>query len=702
MAQGVVISFRGMLRRLRLPLAAAAVTWLSASPELRAQQCHAPRTALVLSGGGAKGIAHIGVLRVLDSLGIRPDLVVGTSMGAVVGALYASGYTGRELDSLARGAPLAALFRTYQPLAPRSLGILQPLVVWEQGARGFAVQSASVVEAEANALLNAAMLRGNLLARGDFDSLPIPFRAVATDLAHREVVVLRSGDLAQAVRASAAVPLLFAPERRAGRFLADGGLSANIPVAVARAEGADRVIVVDATEHPRDSVEVYTPLLVADRLVQFLFQQNADSLGPGDLFIRPDVDGFASLNFSRGSIDRLLDRGLRAADSVVRPTECRSPASSRPSPALPTRLTGVGFGGADLSERLALSRLLGFDPGKLRDTLDYGLLLRRVRTLAAASEAYESVWLGPTGAGDSVRLDLAPRPSARRVAGLGLAYDNELGGRMWAGVVDRRFLGRALEGSGALFLGELRRELLVGLRRNYQVGRQLFRPTIEIRLAHEDIRRFDGDGDEIGQAVIREAIGFAGIERSLGTGWDLGIGAEGRTWDEPHRSDRSTIGAVARLTGATRQRGRVLWAETQWTGMYQRVAFEGTLAARLGVVRLTPRLRLGWGDGLPLQLGFPLGGDDGFPGYHLGERRGDREAMTSLLFTVPVRGPLLARLEIAAGGTDARSARFTGGGWTTGARIGLGAETPVGPVRFEYGVALRGRGALFVRLGRWF
>src|SRR6476661_5578385 len=501
-AQGVVISFRAMLSRLRLTLAAAAATWLSTGPELRAQQCHAPRTALVLSGGGAKGIAHIGVLRVLDSLGIRPDLVVGTSMGAVVGALYASGYTGRELDSLARVTPLAALFRTYQPQAPRSLGTLQPLVVWEQGARGFALQSASVVEAEANALLNAAMLRGNLLARGDFDSLPIPFRAVATDLSNRQTVVLRGGDLAQAVRASAAVPLLFAPERRAGRFLADGGLSANIPVAVARAEGAGRVIVVDATEHPRDSVEIYTPLLVADRLVQFLFQQSADSLGPGDLFIRPDVNGFASLNFSRGSIDRLLDRGLRAANAVVRPAGC-SPASNRPSPALPTRLVGVGFGDANPSERLALGRLLGFDPGKPRDTLDYGLLLRRVRTLANASEAYESVWLWPSGAGDSVRLDLTPRRAARRVAGLGLAYNNELGGRMWAGLVDRRFLGRALEGSGAFLLGELRRELLVGLRRNYQVGRQLFRPTVEIRLANEDVRRFDGNGDEIGQGVTR-------------------------------------------------------------------------------------------------------------------------------------------------------------------------------------------------------
>jgi NTE family protein len=618
-----------------------------------------------------------------------------------VGALYASGYSGRELDSLARVAPLAALFRTYQPLAPRSLGILQPLVVWEEGARGFAVQSASVVEAEANALVNAAMLRGNLLARGDFDSLPIPFRAVATDLSNRQTVVLRGGDLAQAVRASAAVPLLFTPERREGRFLIDGGLSANIPIAVARAEGAERVIVVDATAHPPDSISAYTPLLVADRLVQFLFQQRPDSLRPGDLYIRPDVGGFASLNFSPTNIERLLDRGVQAAVAAAHPTACVE-ETTRPSPSMPTRLVGVDVDSANASEQLALRRLLGFDPGKPRDTLDYELLLRRVRTLAAASESYESVWLGPTGGGDSVRLALTLRRAAPRVAGLGLAYDNELGGRMWTGVVDRRLLGFALEGSAALFLGEFRRELMVGFRRNYQVGRQLFRPTFTVRLANEEVRQFDSEGDELSSADTREAIGFAGIERALSLGWDVALGAEGRTWDEPGRSDRSTIGGVVRLTGASRQRGRVLLAEAQWTGMYQRIAVEGNLAARLGVIRVTPRLRLGWGNGLPLQLGFPLGGDDGLPGYHLGERRGDREAMTGILFTVPIRGPLLARLELAGGGTEAHSARFPGGGWTAGARIGLGAETPVGPVRFEYGLALRGREAIFVRLGRWF
>src|SRR3954449_1260671 len=136
-----------MLCRLRSVLVLLALISAGTLPRLAAQQCRPPRTALVLSGGGAKGLAHIGVLRVLDSLGIRPDLVVGTSIGAIVGALYASGYSGRELDSLARVTPLVDLFRSYQSLAPHSLGILQPLVVWEQGEGHFALQSAALVEA---------------------------------------------------------------------------------------------------------------------------------------------------------------------------------------------------------------------------------------------------------------------------------------------------------------------------------------------------------------------------------------------------------------------------------------------------------------------------------------------------------------------------------------------------------------------------
>lgn len=679
-----------------LRLLIALMCLLAAAPA-QAQTCRPARTALVLSGGGAKGLAHIGVLRVLDSLGIRPDLVVGSSMGAIIGGMYASGYSGREIDSLARALPMADLFRTYQPRAPRSLGLIQPLVVWEQGARRFTIQSAAVEEAEVNALVNGAMLRGNLLARGNFDSLPIPFRAVAADLADRTPVVLATGDLARAVRASFAIPLVFAPESLNGRILADGGLAANIPVAVARAEGAERVIVSDATERPGDSLDLFSPMGLADRLLGFLFEQGADSLGAEDILVRPAVEGFPSLNFSADNVDRLIRHGSGAADTTLSKARCLPRHQGTAQPALPSRVFSLAIEGTNASERLALRRLLGLGSS---DSLDAALLHSRVRHLAY-SEAYQAVWLAPRGSGDSVSFDVSVQRAPRRVVGLGLAYDNELGGRMWVGAVDRRVFDLALEGSTAVFLGEFRKELYLGLRRNYQLGRQLMTPVFTTRLASESVRRFEPDGDELGSGFTREALGFLGLERAFDAGWRVALGLSAHAWHEPGRN-RSTLGIGAQVIRAGRSVGQVLGIDVIWTGLYHRVAFDGEATIQTGPFRLEPRLRVGWGERLPLQATFPLGGEDGFPGLHIGERRGDREFVVSALFTYFLKGPFVGRVELAAGRSAFGGGIIASGGWLAGARAGLGAETPVGPVRFEYGLTHGGRDAVFVRLGRWF
>ncbi len=673
--------------------------WLSVVPQASGQSCPKVKTALVLSGGGAKGLAHIGLLRVLDSLGVRPDLVVGSSMGAVIGGMYASGYSGREIDSMARALPIAGLFRTYQPRAPRSLGLLQPLVVLEQGTGRFILQTATIREPEVNALVNSAMLRGNLAARGNFDSLPIPFRAVATDLANRAPVVLASGDLAQAVRASFAIPLIFSPESLDGRLLADGGLAANIPIATARRAGAERVIVSDATEQLGDSLDLYSPIALADRLLGFLFRQPDDSIIPGDILVRPAVEGFTSLNFSPQRVDQLIRNGRTAAEIAFQGVPCLQAKASPPprEAVLPTRITEVNIASTNASERLAVLRLLGLE---LSDTLDLPLLRSRVQNLAQ-SEAFRAVWLSPRGSGDSVSFNVTMQRSARRIVGLGIAYDNELGGRMWAGAVEHRLFNLALEGSTAILLGDFRQELYLGFRRNYQLGRQLMTPTFTTRLAHEAIRRFDADGNELVEATTREAIGFLGVERAFEPGWQLSLGITGHAWHEPGQ-DRATVGLAARALRATPSRVPVLQAGLLWTALYQRADFDGSLLFGVGPLQIRPRLRLGWGDGLPLQSTFPLGGEEGFPGLHLGEHRGDREALLGLMFSYNLAGPFLARLEVATGRSAFEGGLLDSEGWMTGVRAGLGARTPMGPVRLEYGVANGGRDAVFVRLGRWF
>jgi hypothetical protein len=272
---------------------------------------------------------------------------------------------------------------------------------------------------------------------------------------------------------------------------------------------------------------------------------------------------------------------------------------------------------------------------------------------------------------------------------------------MWAGAVEQRLFDLALEGSTALFLGDIRQELLIGFRRNYQLGRQLMTPALTTRFALEQVRRFSSDGDELSSGQTREVVGFLGVERTIPSGWELAAGLTGHVWHEPAR-DRATAGLEVRALKATPSRVPVVQAGLSWTGVYQRAALQFSGSLRHGRIQVFPRVRLGWGNELPLQSEFALGGEDGFPGLHLGERRGDREALLGLMLTHDLAGPFVARIELVTGRTGQGGPVIQSAGWLTGVRAGLGAHTPVGPVRVEYGVASTGRGAVFVRLGRWF
>jgi NTE family protein len=685
----------------RIVFALACVAALSPAPPrpLAAQSCGEP-LALVLSGGGAKGLAHIGVLRVLDSLGIRPDLVVGTSMGSIIGGMYASGYTGREIDSLARSLTLSDLFTRYAPQVPAALAPRPALAVWEQGDAKFALQRAAVREGEVNALLNAAMLRGNLLARGDFDSLRIPFRAVATDLSRRTEVVLRSGDLARAVRASMSIPVVFEPERLNGRYLGDGALVANIPAQTARDEGGRRLLVSDATEHLRDSLDLSDPLVLAEQLLGFLFNQPSVAPDSGDRLIRPPVDDYKSLDFSRENIAELIALGYQAARYALQEYPClpaaRVPATGTPSRAL--RVARIA-GRSDRSpEGRYVRRLLGLQDGA-------SLEIERVRggfRRLARHDGFRAVWLLPSGPPDSLTLGLVVRPASRRLAAVGLAYDNDLGGRMWLGAVDRHLLGQRAEGSLALGLGEQRQDLEAGLR-TYTVAERPLRPLATMLLSRERVRRFDPRGTEQQALKTHEAVGFLGLEPELGNMWQVLIGGRMHLWREPGAEDLDAWGGLLRLSSLDRLGPVQAQAELALTDGYTR--FLASFSARIpvsGSVAFTPSLRYGWGEELPVQSTFILGGWDGFPGFHIGEQRGDRAAFAGLVGIVKLTGPLSLRLEASAGQVALGGPALPQGEWELGGRTGLNVETPIGPIRLEYGIERGGRDEFFVRLGEWF
>jgi NTE family protein len=677
-------------------LAALALLLGTAGP-LRAQTCPAAPLALVLAGGGAKGFAHIGVLYSLDRLGVRPDLVVGTSIGAIIGALYASGLSARQIDSLVRSQPLDDLTGALINRAPHSWGDLLPLLLWEQGPGGFSLVTGSESELRTNAMLNRLLLRANLQARGDFDRLPIRFRAVATDLRTREPVVLAGGDLAQAVRASSAIPLVFAPERIGDRVLIDGGISANLPIGAARAAGAGRVIVVDLREPLElDTAAISSPGAVAAQLAAFLFRQPFEALGLDDLHIRPEVRGVANLEFRPVTQSALVLRGQRAADSVFARARCLTPSPGAAPLRLPSHLAGWEVANGTARDGETMGRMLGFSRGQRLDLAALSAQLGEAPNL----ELFREIWLGPQGAGDTITFRAQITPAGRRVAGLGVAYDHDLGGRLWLGALDRTSI-RGAEATAVLTLGRFRSDLTAMLLSHLGIGRTRVTPLVSVRLRSEGVRQFDAEGENFTKLEVSEATGAIGVEWArLGT-WRLRGGGTAAAWQSPAGDSHQSGGT---FLSARTEAGRVLRAEAEmiWMGDYQLARAEvGTRILRGGLT-VEPAIRLGVGRRLPVQTEFELGGEDGFPGLTVGERRGDRELVVQVQSAWQVKGPIALRWLVAAGRADSGGGLFDDDRWLAGVRFGLGAATPIGPVHFEYGFASNGEKAAFIRVGRWF
>ncbi len=686
-------------------IAALAAVLAAAPLAAQAPACTPGRTALVLSGGGAKGLAHLGVIAALDSLGIRPDYVVGTSMGAIVGALYAGGATAGDTDSLARRFGPTSLFESTETAGPLAWGAFSPLLMWAAGPSGFALQSLSVDEASANALLSALLLRPNLLAAGDFDRLPIPFRAVATDLVTRDTVVLASGDLAQAVRASMSIPLVFPPEQVDGRLLVDGGLSANVPVGVARGlPGVTRVIVSDVSSPLLTASELEAgPLAVADQLAGFLFAQPADSLGPDDVSIRVDLKAFKNLDFAPATMDSIQRRGRATADSVLASATCLF-REAPPSGVLPRQVAGFTLRGGAPTDAPLLEQFLGTSPGV---ALDLPVLADRVRAVAQLG-AYTALWLHPVEAANgAVKFQAVVHPAPSKLAGATVAYDRDLGGRVGLMYLDRRLFHQPLEGSATLGFGTLTNDLALGLRRYFGVGQTWIAPTLTVHLENQAINLYAPDGGDLGRTDTRQGVLFGGVEQGVG-GWMLAAGFDGRLWNggdtattgtgsDPDGSSAGVRVAARRPRGAWRVDGEMVWSST-----FQRVGLATSLAVGLGEWRVVPAVRLGWGAYLPLQDLFPLGGTQGFPGLSTEELRGDREVYLGLGISHPIAGTARWEVLAAAGRSADGGALFAATDWLGGVRAGVAIGTPIGDIQVAYGITTTSIDNVFVRIGRWF
>lgn len=269
-----------------------------------------PKIGLVLAGGGAKGAAHVGVLKVLEEMRIPIDVVAGTSMGSIVGGLYAAGLSPQEIEREIRTIDWQDVFNDDPERADRSFRRKQDdrLYVFKAkpGFNDYKIELPLAYVQGQKFDLQLSRLTRKVAGIQNFDHLPIPYRAVAADLETGQEVVLKSGNLARALRASMAVPGAFDPVLIDDRLLVDGGIANNIPVSVARAMGADVVIVSDLGSEMLTREQITSALSVAGQMVNFLFGLNSQAslktLGPRDVLISVKLGDIGA-----GSFDRIVE-----------------------------------------------------------------------------------------------------------------------------------------------------------------------------------------------------------------------------------------------------------------------------------------------------------------------------------------------------------------------------------------------------------
>ena len=641
-----------------LSLFAAAPPAAAGADSDSVEQAPRARLGLVLAGGGAKGGAHVGVLKVLEELRVPVDCIAGTSMGALIGAGYASGIPAKDLETFLTGIDWKAVVggvggRDLQPIEQKRAGVTYSNN-FELGLKnkqvvipGGVVNTASIEDLLRTYVASARM-------QPDFDKLPIPFRAIATDMITGDMVVLADGDLATAMRASMAIPGAFAPVVTEKYVLADGGMVRNIPVDVARELCAENVIVVNLVEPtvPREDLQTATQLLSRSNGVMIEANEKLSlaALTERDVLVDVYMGDITTASFER--VPETVPLGEKAArEAAPRLARFSVPAAQYTAwragvtaqQAIETRLADVRYIGLERVNPRHLEAIAQVKPGQTVDITKISAEARRMSSLPD----FESVEYRLVGDPGNPTLEWLPQEKRwgpdylRFDLGVYGSAGGDLGFQVYA-----RHTRSWVNALGAEWRNEVQigyeNALRTGLYQPLDIGQRFFvEPRVNLSLNREDVF-IDGEriatynfGDiggalDVGVNFGRRAqarVGYLFTHRTVdidtgsrllpeGDFDDAGLGAA-FTYDSRDTAFNPTRGMAGMIEYLRSDES--LGAERDWERM--EAGFGMALPVRKDVVWATLAGGTDLGSTLPPDRLFMLGGPGSFPGYELGELR---------------------------------------------------------------------------------
>ncbi len=726
------------LRRLIVFLVAIAVL-ANAGPSTAGR----PRIGLVLEGGGALGCAHIGALEVLEEQRIPIDFIAGTSIGAIVGGLYAAGMSPAEIEENLAAINWEDMF-TDRPertqvsyrrkeddgryLKDLQLGMKRGRLITPTGL---------IMGQKLGFLLASLTMRASEVA--NFDSLGVPFRAVATDIVTGETVVLDHGDLADAMRASMSVPGVFSPVEIDGRLLVDGGLTANLPVDVVRKIGADVVIAVDIGSPLAGRREVRSAIGVSMQVIGLLTRGNTEAqIARADIVIRPDLAGLSGLRFDRAP--EIVQRGAAAtrlaADSLAPFVldEAEYGAYLKRIRRGPPGAIPIAFVRIDGRSRVDPRRIAGRLDSRPGRDLDMGVLQDDLARAYDIGE-FERVEFRLSRSDERTGLSFRTKDKywGPDYVRFGLNFMDDLEGRgqynLLAGYTRTCIGARGGEWRVDLQTGRTGR-IFTEFYQPLDFGERLFAaPSFEGKNA---IRDLYAGGRRIAEYRTISLLGGADLGMRIGTIGEARIGARwgrSRTSIESggeelpaydvHRGEFSGRVVIDRIDNVGFPRSgasiridfRLPRKSIGATASYEKLSSEVSVHRSFG----NSTFSLGGGGGtnlgtrLPPHDEFSLGGIFSLSGYRDGELSGQYYGLARAGFQrragrlPPIAGSYFYfRAWIEAGNVWQTRSDIGAAHLRATGTLALGADTILGPFIFAHGRAEGGRGRFYVSLGRGF